>query len=148
MPYLGLERNMDVIAKISRDEKIAFFQAFVRAAKADGDFDEKEKDFIMDLTKIYGMQESDKDEILKAYTDEELVNKVKKIKDRRVALELIKELCVLCHADSELSDKETLFIGRIGEAMGVEPKKVEQISNWIIDRIIWLEEEKLIFEKI
>ena len=64
------------------------------------------------------------------------------------ALELIKEMCVLAHADDELSDQETLLIGRVGQAMGVELEKIEQISNWIIDRIIWLEQAKIIFEEV
>ena len=63
-------------------------------------------------------------------------------------MELIKEMCVLAHADDELSDQETLLIGRVGQAMGVELEKIEQISNWIIDRIIWLEQAKIIFEEV
>jgi hypothetical protein len=31
--------------------------------------------------------------------------------------------------------------------MGVELEKIQQISQWVIDRIIWLEEGKIIFEK-
>ena len=40
-----------------------------------------------------------------------------------------------------------LIIGKIGLAMGVELSKIEQISNWIIDHIIWLEQAKVIFEE-
>ena len=58
---------------------------------------------------------------------------------------LIKEMCMLAHADDELSDSETLLIGKVGEAMGVSLEKIQQISNWVIDRIIWLERGKLIF---
>ena len=32
--------------------------------------------------------------------------------------------------------------------MGVELEKIEQISNWIIDRIIWLEQAKIILRKL
>ena len=55
-------------------------------------------------------------------------------------------MCMLAHVDNILSDEETLFIGKIGLALGVEIEKIEQISNWIIDRIIWLEQAKIIFE--
>ena len=64
------------------------------------------------------------------------------------ALELIKEMCVLAHADDELSDEETALIGKVGMAMGIDLDKIEQISNWVIDRLIWLEEAKIIFEEV
>ena len=56
-------------------------------------------------------------------------------------------MCLLANDDSDLSDNETLLIGRVGQAMGVELEKIQQISQWVIDRIIWLEEGKIIFEK-
>ena len=77
-----------------------------------------------------------------------LLKKSKKINNRRAALELIKEMCILAHADDDLSDEETAFIGRVGLAMGIELDKIEQISNWVIDRLVWLEEAKIIFEEV
>ncbi len=86
--------------------------------------------------------------MLNCEDDDAIIEEVKKIKNRRVALELIKELCVLAHADDVLTDEETLFIGRVGQAMGVELDKIEQISNWVIDKIILAEEAKIIFEEV
>jgi len=57
-------------------------------------------------------------------------------------------MCVLAHADDELSDEETALIGKVGMAMGIDLDKIEQISNWVIDRLIWLEEAKIIFEEV
>ncbi len=88
------------------------------------------------------------DEILQIDNDEEIINAVKTIDNRRAALELIKEMCVLAHADDELSDEETALIGKVGMAMGIDLDKIEQISNWVIDRLIWLEEAKIIFEEV
>ena len=61
-------------------------------------------------------------------------------------MELIKEMCLLGHSDSDLTEEETLFIGHVGIALGIELDKIEQISNWVIDKIIWLEQGKVIFE--
>ncbi|MDO4162443.1 MAG: hypothetical protein Q4D80_05530, partial [Pseudomonadota bacterium] len=72
---------------------------------------------------------------------------VSKIKNRHLALELIREMCMLSHIDNVLSDNETLIIGKIGLAMNIELQRIEQISNWIIDHIIWLEQAKIIFEE-
>ena len=57
-------------------------------------------------------------------------------------------MCVRAHADDELSDEETALIGKVGMAMGIDLDKIEQISNWVIDRLIWLEEAKIIFEEV
>ena len=136
------------LKQLTEDQKVAFMKAFSRLAGADGHLDEDELAFIRSMARIYGISDKRVDEILKIDSDEEVVNAVKVIDNRRAALELIKEMCVLAHADDELSDQETLLIGRVGQAMGVELEKIEQISNWIIDRIIWLEQAKIIFEEV
>lgn len=143
-----MEQDMEVLSKLTEDQKVAFMKAFSRLAGADGHLDEDELAFIRSMARIYGISDKRVDEILKIDSDEEVVNAVKVIDNRRAALELIKEMCVLAHADDELSDRETLLIGRVGQAMGVELEKIEQISNWIIDRIIWLEQAKIIFEEV
>lgn len=143
-----MEQDMEVLSKLTEDQKVAFMKAFSRLAGADGHLDEDELAFIRSMARIYGISDKRVDEILKIDSDEEVVNAVKVIDNRRAALELIKEMCVLAHADDELSDQETLLIGRVGQAMGVELEKIEQISNWIIDRIIWLEQAKIILRKL
>ena len=148
MVVLNMEQDMEVLSKLTEDQKVAFMKAFSRLAGADGHLDEDELAFIRSMARIYGISDKRVDEILKIDSDEEVVNAVKVIDNRRAALELIKEMCVLAHADDELSDQETLLIGRVGQAMGVELEKIEQISNWIIDRIFWLEQAKIIFEEV
>lgn len=68
------------------------------------------------------------------------------IQHRHVALELIKYMLTLAYTDSSFSDSEGQFICDIADALNIEPEKVGQISSWVIDRIIWLEQEALIFE--
>ena len=139
---------MEVLSKLNENQKVAFMKAFSRLAAADGRLDEDELAFIRKIAKIYGISDKRVDEILKIDNDDEVVEAVKIIDNRRAALELIKEMCILAHADDELSDEETLLIGRVGQAMGIELEKIEQISNWVIDRIIWLEQAKIIFEEV
>ena len=123
-----MEQDMEVLSKLTEDQKVAFMKAFSRLAGADGHLDEDELAFIRSMARIYGISDKRVDEILKIDSDEEVVNAVKVIDNRRAALELIKEMCVLAHADDELSDQETLLIGRVGQAMGVELEKIEQKS--------------------
>lgn len=143
-----MEQDMEVLSKLTEDQKVAFMKAFSRLAGADGHLDEDELAFIRSMARVYGISDKRVDEILKIDSDEEVVNAVKVIDNRRAALELIKEMCVLAHADDELSDEETALIGKVGMAMGIDLDKIEQISNWVIDRLIWLEEAKIIFEEV
>lgn len=133
------------LATAALEEKKVFFQVLLHLASVDGVTDDSELDFIAEAAKTQGLQDIKE---LQNYGDEEaLLQRVKIIGNRHLALELIKEMCTLSHVDNVLSDEETLFIGKVGIALGVEMEKIEQISNWIIDRIIWLERAKLIFEE-
>lgn len=148
MADFNMELDMEYLTKLNEEQRIAFMKALARLANADGKLDDDEKEFIREAAKIYGVPEGRLEEILKQGSDDEVVEAVKIIDNRRAALELVKEMCVLAHADDELSDNEILLIGRIGQAMGIEPKKIEQISQWVIDRLIWVEEGKIIFEEV
>ncbi|MBO6281694.1 MAG: hypothetical protein J6N49_04085 [Alphaproteobacteria bacterium] len=129
----------------STKEKKAFFQVLLCLSGIDGQTDEDEFNYIIDAAQRHGINNLDD---LTNFSDEkEVLKNVKVIKNRDLALELIKEMCTLSHLDSILSDEETLFIGQIGLALGIEMDKIEQISNWVIDRIIWLEQAKIIFER-
>ncbi len=143
-----MDAYLEEMLKMSEDNRIAYLKAFAKLACTDGGFDEKEKQFIKKLATTYQISENRIDEIFNCGSGEEIIEKVKKIDNRKIALGLIKELCILAHADDTLSDEETLFIGRVGQAMGIELDKIEQISNWVIDKIILAEEAKIIFEDI
>lgn len=148
MTDLGMELNMAYLSKLNEEQRIAFMKALASLANADGKLDQEEVDFIKQVAIIYGVPEKRVEEILQVKSEDEVVEAVKLIDNRRAALELIKEMCILAHADDELSDSEVMLIGRVGQAMGVELEKIEQISQWVIDRVIWLEEARLIFEEV
>lgn len=147
MPHFNMENDMEVLKKMNEDEKVVYLKALARLAKSDGDFDEDEKEFIINMARVFGITADRRDEVLSLESDEELVEQVKIIKERPKALELVKEMCMLANADSDLSDREIMLIGKVGTAMGVELEKIQEISQWVIDRIIWLEQGKIIFEK-
>lgn len=144
---LTKERDMTLLNMMSDEDKLIFVKTLVRLADADGNIDEGEKEFITKLFKVFGLSETLADEI-KATTDEEVIKLTANISSRQVAMELIKEMCMLANSDGDLSDREIVFIGKVGLAMNLELEKVEQISQWVIDRIVWLEKGKIIFEKI
>lgn len=128
----------------SQKEKMVFFQTLVALAHADGKCDRQELAFISEAAKTQGIADID---VMQPPKLEQLLKNLEVIKDRHLALELIREMCVLSHVDNELSDNETLLIGKVGLKLGLSLEKIEQISNWVIDRIIWMEQAKLIFEE-
>ena len=148
MLYQRTVQTLNFIQKLSEEQKIIFLKAFAHLARADGDFEEIERKFIMNIAGLYGISEDHMPEILAENTDAYIIEEVAKIKDRRAAMELVKEMCMLAHVSDDFGDAELLFISKVGQAMGIEPEKIEQISKWVIDRIIWLEEGKLIFEEV
>lgn len=143
-----MEHDMEIIASLNEDNKLTFLKVFAKLAAADGHIDSEEKDFIDDVALRYGIPSSRIAEIWQKESDEALVEEVKNIHNRRAALMLIKEMCFLSHADDDLSDNEVLFIGKIGEALGVSLEKIQEISNWVIDRLMWLERGRVIFEEV
>ena len=148
MSNSNTENQMSYISEMTDEEKIVFLRVLVALARSDNNFDDEEKAFIKDIAIVFGITKDKIDDILLPLTDEEVVKDASKIKKRQAALQLIKEACLLANSDGDLSEREIILIGKIGQAMGIELEKIEQISKWVIDRIVWLEEGKLIFEQL
>lgn len=139
----SLEINQFVL-KLKEEHKIIFLKALAFLANIDGVIDPEEIKYIKDAAEKYGIAQPEK--IFDPVSETEILKEIKKLNNRRICLELLKELFILGHSDSCLSDDETLFIGNAGLTMGIEIEKIEQINNWIIDKFIWLEQGKIIFE--
>ena len=133
---------------LSEKERVIFLKSLVQLARADGLAADDEKKFIIELAKNLKIDASKAEEVKKTETNETIIKMASQITDRHIAMELIKEMCMLANSDGDLSDEEILLIGRIGTAMGLELEKIEQISQWVVDHIVWLEEGKIIFEKV
>ena len=148
MSQTDSSNNKNFVKQMSEEEKITFLQILVTLAKADNNFDNEEKSFIKESAIVFGLTQDHVDQILTPLSNEELIQKASKLSSRQAALQLIKEACLLANSDGDLSEEEILFIGRIGQAMNIELEKIEEISQWVIERIIWLERGKIIFEQI
>lgn len=144
MTYTESLKNNSHFLNLNEEQKIIFLKALAYMAKIDGRLNEDEIKYIKDIAAEYQISQSTE---IFDFKEEEFFNQIKKLNNRRICLELIKELCFLGHSDSDLSDEEVLFIGKIGAAMNIGLEKIEQISNWVVDKIIWEEQGKLIFEE-
>ena len=137
--------NKEIMNDLSEDQKTLFLKTLLFFSKVDDEVDEGEVKFIKKMANKYKIENIKK--VFDPISETELLSQLVLLSKRRIALELIKELFSLGHTDSDLSDEEILFIGRVGQALGVEISKLEQISNWVIDYIVWQEQGKIIFEE-
>jgi hypothetical protein len=85
---------------------------------------------------MYGISEKDIVVMMKNLKQDEVLNKVPQISERKKALQLVKELCYLANSDSGLDDAEIDFIIDVSEKMKVESDKIKQINKWVLDRIL------------
>lgn len=133
------------LSQATPEQKKVFFQALVCLSSIDGHTDNDEIDYITKTARANNI--TDFSEICDFVDEKEVISSARLINNRPLALELLREMCTLAHVDNVLSDEETLLIGKIGRAMGIEIEKIEQISNWVIEHMIWREQAKLIFEE-
>ena len=147
MSKFNNDLKSNYITQMTQEQKIIFLKILVALAGSDKKFKNSERDFIKDMVLIFGLNKEVISEILSPISEEALILQARKINNRQAALQLIKEACLLANSDGDFTDREILLIGKIGQAMGVELEKIEQISQWIIDRIVWLEQGKIIFEQ-
>ena len=144
MPNISINAS-SALKEASKKQKYMFFQALMCLAEIDGQADEAEIDFIKDMAKDNALDDM---QLLTDYADSaEIVDGIKIITDTHLAMELICEMCKLAHVDNVLSDNEIMFIGKIGQAMGVDIEKIEQISDWVLDCMTLNENAKIIFEE-
>jgi len=147
MVNLNMERGMDYISMLDEDQKVAYMTALAHLAHADGEYEIEEDMFIKEVAELSGIPFSRLDEITTKISNEELKKILAKITDKKVAYNLLREMCVLSHADSELTDDEMEVLAISAEAMGVDLEKLEEISSWVIRGLIWKEEAAIIFDE-
>lgn len=146
MSNIRTENEMTYTTAMTKEQKLIFLKTLVALAKADTKIDENEKDFLKGMSLVFNLPQEDID-IKHIPSEDEVVDMVKVIKDRKLAMSLIKEMCMLANFDGDMSDEEIVLIGRVGEAMGLSVDKIQDISQWVIDRIVLQERGKIIFEQ-
>ncbi len=138
------DHSHDYLKEAADEEKNIFFTILCALASADGKIKPEEMQYIDDLA-----QQSNTE--IKPFffncPTETCLKKVAQIQDRHLALVLLKHIFILAYTDNNFSDSEGNFICQISQAMNIEPEKVQEISSWVIDRIIWLEQAEQIFEE-
>ena len=120
--------DSDYISTLSYDEKIIFLKIFCCLVRADGKVDNDEISFLKDIAARYGIDNATIVGIIKD-GGIDCVAEAQKIKNRKHALQLVKEMCVLANIDNDLADKELDIVIDSARAMGVEDDKIILINR-------------------
>ena len=136
---------MEFFEDVDLNQRIAFLGVIAHLARVDGEFDNDEKQFFVDLAKLYNMTKDQAKEAIRPRSEADVLAMVRTITNKGFALVLIREMFYLGYEDGDLSDPEILFISKVGMTLNIPLEKMEQISNWVIRGIEWEEEGTEIF---
>ena len=136
----------DYIQQLSEIEKVTFVRALIFLIKSDGSFDDRERECIHEIVNIYNIK--DKVAAINAPMGEDilLTEIANTINDRHKALSLIRELLTMAHVDEELGDAEVNFIEKVAAKLNIEPEKVLQINELVLERKDWLVKSAVVME--
>jgi len=137
----------DYIATLSYEEKLVFIKCFCKMIKADGIIDAAELDFLNVIARRFGVEKAIVVDIVKSVANNDYIAEARKITNRKHALELIKELCVLANIDHNMDETELDIIADVAEAMNVEEQKVIAINRFVLDSLILNKVGQNILEK-
>lgn len=136
----------DYIQQLSEQEKITFVRALIFLIKADGRVDDRERECIHEIVEIYGV--GNKMAAINAPMGKDVLlpEIANTIKDRHKALALIRELLTMAHVDDELGDEEVNFVEKVAAELNIEPEKVLEINELVLERKAWLVKSAAVME--
>ncbi len=136
----------DYIQQLSETEKVTFVRALIFLIKSDGRVDDHERECIHEIVNIYNIK--NKVAAINAPMGEDilLTEIANTINDRHKALLLIRELLTMAHVDEELGDAEVNFIEKVAAKLNIEPEKVLQINELVLERKDWLVKSAVVME--
>ncbi len=140
----GYERKNHYLQQATQEEKEVFLSTLCTLAQIDDKIKAEEMRFIEILSQK--LELALKPQFF-SYSTLNCLHKLACIKSYRLKLEIIKNMLIMAYTNNNFSDSESAFICAVSEALQIEAQKISEISSWIIDHIIWLEQEQLIFEE-
>ena len=136
----------EYIKSLSYDEKIVFLKIFCKLVRADGAIAGEEVDLLKRIAAKYGVPMEEMVQIIKMPNIDHVLE-ASKIKDRRHALHLVKELCLFANIDEDLADNELDVVIDAARAMGIEDNKIILINRLVLDSLILAKTGRVIMEE-
>ena len=137
----------DYINSLTVEEKIIFLKIFCKLIKADGVIDSEEVNFLKSIASSYGIDNNTIVSIIKSSNSINTEYEASKITDRKKALQLVRELCLLANLDEDLNDVELDIIIDVARAMNIEDDKIILINRFVLDNLILAKTGRIIMEE-
>lgn len=131
------------------NEKVSYLKALVYIATIDEELEENEKEYLLNISNIYGLDSVESEQLINTVLNREetLEEILSEITDRKVKLLLLYELVALCYADGSYSDKEKFGILNISNILQVEKEKIDEIQSVMMESIELQKKINIVLER-
>ncbi|MCM1324719.1 MAG: TerB family tellurite resistance protein [Acetobacter sp.] len=116
------------IASLSEGEKFIFLKIICGVVAVDRKVSREELVYLRELALKYEVSGDKLSAMIKSSDNAILLKQARMIVDRVKALALIKDMCMVANLDTDLADAEIDYILDVAEAMGIEPRRVQDIN--------------------
>ena len=139
---LGRIMSNEYFEMLTDVERVTVARALLFLVKIDGRLDERERNRMHEIVRVYGLTE-DLSSLIKGITQDGVLRDLERnIQERLKKLFVIRELLTLANIDDDLDDTEARFIESVANVLNVEDEKVLDINELVLDRKIWLLKEE------
>nr|WP_253197484.1 TerB family tellurite resistance protein [Clostridium algidicarnis] len=134
---------------VNEKEKISYLKALVYIATIDEDLGDDEKQYLVNISNMYGLTEEQSEDLIKAVIDrtENLEEILSEITDRKTKLLLIYELIALCYADGNYSEIEKSGVINVSKILKIEEGKIKVIEDLLNESVKLQEKVNIALER-
>ena len=121
--------SKEFVRSLSETEKFVFLKVICGIVAADRGVSKSEIRYLKELAFQYGVSGDSISAMVKSSITKDLLKQARMITDRKKALALIKDLCMVANGDIDLEDKEIDYILDVADVVGVDPIRVKDINT-------------------
>jgi len=116
---------------LEEKEKNALMGLLVNIAKADGNIDEAEKDFLEKYANEHGVD-------LNIESNVSISDSCRQISSKKAKVVAMQEIIKLAIVDGNYDEAEKAGAMAIAEMLGIENDKFKEIEKWVLDGQQWV----------
>ena len=135
------------IDTLSEGERFIFLKVICGLIACDRQVSKEELLYLREVALKYEVTPDSLTTMIKSANKKTLLMQARMIDDRRKALMLIKDLCVVANNDKDLEDAEIEYILDIAEVMGIDPLRVKEINEAVNEYIELSKKTSILLEQ-
>ncbi len=121
--------DKNFIDTLSAGERFIFVKLICGLVAIDRKVTREELLYLKELALKFGVEPESISTMIKTADKPSLLKQARMITDRKKALMLIKDLCMVANSDADLADEEIDFVLDVAEVMNIEPNTVKEINS-------------------